>query len=80
MKNGCSRMDKIFFRGDISAKKFERIGVGAKVDEDVKQGVRMGEDEEWVSDHYGVMGDFVINEGWTLKGSEGVVAGRPKLS
>ena len=77
---GCSRMDKIFFRGDISAKKFERIGVGAKVDEDVKQGVRMGEDEEWVSDHYGVMGDFVINEGWTLKDSEGGVAGRPKLS
>lgn len=63
-KFGCSRMDKIFFRGALQLKSFQRIGVGVKVAEEKKQEMRDAGEEEWVTDHYGVMGDFEFTHGW----------------
>jgi tyrosyl-DNA phosphodiesterase 2 len=51
---GCSRMDKILCRGGVGVRGLRRVGVGVRVVE--------GEGE-WVTDHYGVMGDFEL-EGW----------------
>lgn len=62
-KFGCSRMDKILFCGDVSVKTFERIGAGVKVAPEMCEEVRKAGEEEWVSDHYGVMGDFVLSRG-----------------
>ncbi|KAF2260519.1 hypothetical protein CC78DRAFT_523285 [Lojkania enalia] len=63
---GCSRMDKILYKGEIEAKAFERIGMGVKVEESVRERCREEGEQEWVSDHYGVMGDFEHLGGWKL--------------
>lgn len=57
---GCSRMDKILFCGGIEAKSLERIGVGVTVK--VPDGEKEApiERDEWVTDHLGLMGDFVV--------------------
>ncbi|KAF1951575.1 hypothetical protein CC80DRAFT_495975 [Byssothecium circinans] len=61
---GCSRMDKILFTGDVGVKGFERIGMGVKVvDEGVVKEMREKGEDEWVTDHYGVMGDFELGGG-----------------
>jgi tyrosyl-DNA phosphodiesterase 2 len=57
---GCSRMDKILFRGDLLPLSFERIGVGVKVAGDVLEEVEKGVEGGFVTDHYGVMGDFEL--------------------
>jgi tyrosyl-DNA phosphodiesterase 2 len=65
-KFGCSRMDKILFRGDIMPKTFERIGMGVKVAEEVREEVERGIEGGWVTDHYGVMADFEFTSGCKL--------------
>lgn len=70
-KFGCSRMDKILFRGDIHPKKFERIGMGVKVAEEVRDKVVREIEGAWVTDHYGVMGDFELTDGLRLQGWTG---------
>ncbi|KAF2634077.1 hypothetical protein P280DRAFT_439553 [Massarina eburnea CBS 473.64] len=67
-KFGCSRMDKILFTGALDVKHFERIGMGVKVEEEVvvREMSEKG-DGEWVTDHYGVMGDFVLDERWEFE-------------
>lgn len=80
-KFGCSRMDKILFRGHVKPLKFERIGIDVKVEEEHRKTVREAGEQEWVTDHYGVMGDFELNGSWTLKSSEkSVESTRSKLS
>lgn len=64
---GCSRMDKILYAGDVRANAFERIGAGVKVAEEKRGEIREAGEEEWVSDHYGVMGDFEISGDWVLQ-------------
>lgn len=59
---GCSRMDKILFAGAVVPRRFERIGVGVKVAEEQRQAMRDAGEEEWVTDHYGVMADFELGE------------------
>lgn len=76
---GCSRMDKILYCGDARVRALERIGVGVKVEADVKERVGMDEGQDWVSDHYGIMGDFEIGEGWKLNLRDEAEATRPKL-
>lgn len=77
---GCSRMDKILFAGALRPVAFERIGVGVKVAEEHRQRMRDAGAEEWVTDHYGVIGDFELTNGWVLCG-EGAEAGvRSKLA
>lgn len=65
---GCSRMDKVLFSGELQAKSFERIGVGIKVADDVLKEVEEEVEGGFVTDHYGVMGDFEIGGGWKLAG------------
>ena len=67
-KFGCSRMDKILFRGDVKPKTFERVGAGVKIAEEHRAKAREAGEEEWVTDHYGVMGDFELTGDWTLQG------------
>jgi tyrosyl-DNA phosphodiesterase 2 len=70
-KFGCSRMDKILFRGDIHPRMFERIGMGVKVAEEVREEVGKEIEGAWVTDHYGVMGDFEFTGGLRLQGWAG---------
>jgi tyrosyl-DNA phosphodiesterase 2 len=60
-KFGCSRMDKILLRGEISARSFERFGVGVKVeDERVRREMVAAGHLEWASDHLGVMAELEL--------------------
>lgn len=78
-KFGSSRMDKILLNGDIQPKNFERIGVDVRVAEEHRAKMKEAGQDDWVTDHYGVMGDFELTGGWTLQtqNSDGV---KPKLA
>lgn len=54
---GCSRMDKVYFCGDVKLVKFERFGKDVLVegDDEAKQIVGLGFDKAWITDHLGVM-------------------------
>nr|OQO25751.1 hypothetical protein B0A51_08663 [Rachicladosporium sp. CCFEE 5018] len=60
---GCSRMDKIFFRGDgARCVGFERFGQGVEV-QDPAEGERitgLGFDKAWITDHLGVRARFEV--------------------
>lgn len=58
---GCSRMDKILFTGKVTPRGFQRIGVGVRVAEEKRREMRDAGEEEWVTDHYGVMADFELS-------------------
>lgn len=58
---GCSRMDKILYRGHLKVQAFERIGVGERVAEEERAMIRLANREDWVTDHYGVRGDFELD-------------------
>jgi tyrosyl-DNA phosphodiesterase 2 len=75
-KFGCSRMDKILFCGDVRVKSFARIGAGVRVAEDKREEVKKAGEEDWVSDHYGVTGDFELTADWTVNtgGGDGRLA------
>jgi tyrosyl-DNA phosphodiesterase 2 len=53
-------MDKILYGGFIQPTKFQRIGMGVKVAEEHRQMMKEAGELDWVSDHYGVMCDFVL--------------------
>ncbi|KAL2219585.1 endonuclease/exonuclease/phosphatase family protein [Thermoascus aurantiacus ATCC 26904] len=58
---GCSRMDKILFCGGMEVKSLERIGEGLKVKVLSDDGETTPEErDEWVTDHLGLMADFVV--------------------
>jgi tyrosyl-DNA phosphodiesterase 2 len=57
-KFGCSRMDKILYRGPITPTELKRIGVDVKVSEDYREAIKTEGGEEWVTDHYGLMATF----------------------
>jgi tyrosyl-DNA phosphodiesterase 2 len=63
---GCSRMDKILFSGEVHPQKFGRIGMGVKVADDVLEEVEQEVEGGFVTDHYGVMGDFELTGDWKL--------------
>jgi tyrosyl-DNA phosphodiesterase 2 len=71
-KFGCSRMDKILLCGAMQPTKFKRIGMGIKVAEDVRREVETEVEGGWVTDHYGVMGDFDLTDGWELVPERGI--------
>jgi tyrosyl-DNA phosphodiesterase 2 len=62
-----TRLDKILFAGDVRAAKLERLGVGVMVD-DVGARTRLENigEEEYVTDHYGLVGTFEIGGGMGL--------------
>jgi tyrosyl-DNA phosphodiesterase 2 len=66
-KFGCSRMDKILFHGAVQPYSFDRIGMGLKVAEEDREKVGSDIERSWVTDHYGVMGDFKLLEEWELQ-------------
>lgn len=66
-KFGYSRMDKILLRGAIQPENFERIGMGVRVSEEVREEIEEEIEGGWVTDHYGVMGDFKLMEGWEVR-------------
>ncbi|KAF2832505.1 hypothetical protein CC86DRAFT_377663 [Ophiobolus disseminans] len=67
---GSSRMDKILFSGCLQPKNFSRIGMGLKVADDVLEEVEREVEGGFVTDHYGVMGEFELTEGWRFVGSD----------
>lgn len=60
---GCSRMDKVFYSGGATVKRFERIGVDVEVEaeEDKQLLIEQGLDKGWVTDHLGLMVEFAIS-------------------
>ncbi|KAK7729645.1 hypothetical protein SLS53_009215 [Cytospora paraplurivora] len=70
------RMDKVCWWQDdsdggkapLQLRGLERIGVGVKVeDEDVGRQLSEANYLAFVTDHYGLMADFEISDGWTLR-------------
>lgn len=59
---GCSRMDKVYYRGGVKLLKFERFGedVLVKGEEEGKQIVALGFEKPWVTDHLGVMAEVQV--------------------
>lgn len=71
------RMDKVCFwqreeaeaggRGPLELKMLERIGVGVRVeDEAASRDLIEDRGLDFVTDHYGLMAEFEIREGWTV--------------
>ncbi|KAF2503389.1 hypothetical protein BU16DRAFT_39151 [Lophium mytilinum] len=58
---GCSRMDKVLHCGSVTVTALQRVGVGIKVAEDKRRGLRDLGCEEWVTDHYGLMATAEID-------------------
>lgn len=59
---GTSRMDKVFFCGELGCRKFERFGAGVELADDAerKHIVELGFDRPWITDHLGVMAIFQV--------------------
>ena len=57
---GCTRMDKIFYCGDMRIGSFQRIGIGVKVEESKIEKLRSFGCMEYVTDHYGLMADVYV--------------------
>lgn len=74
-----SRMDKILYRGEVKPHTFERVGINVRVDESVRDEVKRCGAEEWVTDHYGVMGIFDVTGGLALALDVGGVPERGSL-
>lgn len=54
-------MDKVLFCGGIRVDGLKRIGVGAKVDEAMRDELRgLTNGLEWVTDHYGLVAMLTI--------------------
>ncbi|KIX98718.1 uncharacterized protein Z520_05179 [Fonsecaea multimorphosa CBS 102226] len=67
---GCSRMDKLFFCGQLKCEKFERFGMGIEAEEEnVRQTLIKEEGLEagWVTDHLGVKAEFSVDQAATPK-------------
>ncbi|KAL2839185.1 Endonuclease/exonuclease/phosphatase [Aspergillus pseudoustus] len=61
---GCSRMDKVYFRGGVRVLKFERFGEDVLVegDAEAKTILGLGFEKAWVTDHLGVRAEFEVVE------------------
>ncbi|POS79264.1 hypothetical protein DHEL01_v202354 [Diaporthe helianthi] len=59
---GCSRMDKVYFCGDVKVVRFERFGVDvlAEGEEERRRIVELGFDKPWVTDHLGVVAEVEV--------------------
>jgi tyrosyl-DNA phosphodiesterase 2 len=61
---GCSRMDKVFFRGALELKSFERFGKDVLLEdpEEIEDIVDLGFDKPWITDHMGIKAVFDIGK------------------
>lgn len=67
---GCSRMDKVYFRGGLNLLEFTRFGQDVELPEGVDENsdesrqrneiVALGFDKPWVTDHLGIMAKFEL--------------------
>jgi len=63
---GCSRMDKVFYCGNVQVRKFERFGQGVEVTDpkESEEIVNLGFERAWITDHLGVFAEIdVVEEG-----------------
>lgn len=62
---GCSRMDKVYFRGGLKLQRFERFGADVQLShqEEKDSLVALGFDKPWITDHLGVMAEFDVDQG-----------------
>ena len=61
---GTSRMDKVFFCGDLEVTKLEKFGVDVVVDDEEAASdlTKLGLEKPWVTDHLGVRADFQLKK------------------
>lgn len=57
---GCQRLDKILYCGKVEVKALQRIGIDVKVEEEKRAKMRSFGALEYVTDHYGLMADVVV--------------------
>lgn len=59
---GCSRMDKVYFCGELELVRFERFGQDVLVEgeEEARGIVELGFEKPWVTDHLGIMAEVEI--------------------
>lgn len=61
---GRQRLDKEVFWGDVRVRKLDRMGVGVQVeDEAARSEIKSLGELPFVTDHYGLMGDFEVQDG-----------------
>lgn len=60
---GCSRMDKVFYSGDVKLESLKRIGIDVEVEaeEDKHLLKQQGLEKGWVTDHLGLMAQFTMS-------------------
>ncbi|KAI1074373.1 Endonuclease/exonuclease/phosphatase [Whalleya microplaca] len=61
---GCSRMDKVFFRGGLKLLKFERFGGDVQLSEESQKEdiLALGFEKPWITDHLGVVAEVEISD------------------
>lgn len=61
---GTSRMDKIYFRGGLELRSFEKFGGDIEVDDPSEREdiVKLGFDQSWITDHLGVKAVFSVDQ------------------
>lgn len=60
---GCSRMDKVFFRGAaLELRGFERFGADAQLEDRQERAnvLELGFDKPWITDHLGIKAEFEL--------------------
>jgi tyrosyl-DNA phosphodiesterase 2 len=59
---GCSRMDKVFYRGGVRVLRFARFGAGVELDGlDMREKyAALGFDRPWITDHLGIVAEFDV--------------------
>ena len=64
-KFGTSRMDKVFYCGDVCCVSFERFGADTELEDEEErtQIVQLGFDRPWITDHLGVKAVFELADG-----------------
>lgn len=62
---GTSRMDKVYFCGELHLASFEKFGGDVCVDDQSEREdiVKLGFDQPWITDHLGVKAVFSVGEG-----------------
>ncbi|KAH8892976.1 hypothetical protein GQ53DRAFT_745919 [Thozetella sp. PMI_491] len=61
---GCSRMDKVYFSGQLSLQGFERFGADIEVsaESEREEIMKLGFEKAWITDHLGIAAIFKVPE------------------
>jgi tyrosyl-DNA phosphodiesterase 2 len=61
---GCSRMDKMYFTGELKLLSFDRFGQDVQLteEEQKKKLVDLGFDKPWITDHLGITAEFELSD------------------